>query len=99
MKTVIFDLTDAEWMSLIDGSEERDGLMVCCGNISGLRDRIISFARNARGPQYEWEFIHFARALGAAEDGHNLDIPALNKLRAQLDIEDQVQHVRDAYSE
>jgi len=36
-------LTDSEWMSLID--MERDGLPVCCANVSALRDRVIDIAR------------------------------------------------------
>jgi hypothetical protein len=45
---VIIQLTDTEWMSIIDGS--RDGLPVCCANVSALRDDIISAARNGGTP-------------------------------------------------
>ena len=38
------ELTDSEWMSIIDG--ERDGLPMCCANISELRDSLISAARS-----------------------------------------------------
>ncbi len=41
--TFQIDLTDEEWMSII--SQARDGLPVCCANISELRDELISAAR------------------------------------------------------
>lgn len=40
---VRLDLTDSEWMSIIDS--ERDGLPVCCANVSELRDCITRAAR------------------------------------------------------
>ncbi len=41
----VVDLTDTEWMDLID--PERPGLPRCCANISALRDVIINIARES----------------------------------------------------
>jgi hypothetical protein len=86
------DLTDTEWMSLIDG-DRPGGLTACCANISALRDVIISAAR-AGCEVHRFELDNFRRTLGWALDGHDLDgIPALTKLRAQIDASDKVPHV------
>ena len=71
-------LTDQEWMSLIN--KEREGLPPCCGNISELRDQIITIARE--GAQHAaWNATQFLRAYRVARDGHNLEqLPALMKL-------------------
>lgn len=43
------DLTDAEWLSLIDGDpDEESELGVCCGDVSNLRDVIIQIVREGR---------------------------------------------------
>jgi hypothetical protein len=74
------DLTDSEWMSLIDGTRD-GGLQKCCANISNLRDAIIQIARD--GGRYHASSIDFLRAYRACADGHDGlgRIPALVKLR------------------
>lgn len=72
------ELTDAEWMSLIDGTRE-SGLQKCCANISELREQVIVIARD--GGRYHTWANFFLRAYRAAADGHDLDIPALIVLR------------------
>lgn len=80
-------LTDAEWMSLIDGSEARTGnLFRCCANVSALRDAIISVARNGGevGPFAETQL---RKTLGWVQGGHDIGaVPALRKLCFQLGI-------------
>lgn len=75
----VVDLTDSEWMSLIDGTRP-GGLQKCCANISELRDRIIEIARD--GGRYHLHSLFFLRAYRATADGHDLQgIAALNKVR------------------
>jgi hypothetical protein len=77
------DLTDAEWMSIID--MERDGLPACCGSISDLRDDVISLARNS-GRLYrttaEMLIEDYDDAIGRHSDGEPM--PVLDKLIAQV---------------
>lgn len=96
MSTIKIDLTDEEWMSLIDGTRP-DGLQSCCANISALRDEIISLARMGGTSPLGITIERLAMVWGAAIDGHDgLDqIPALVKLRDQLGIADKIAHVRD----
>lgn len=97
MKEYQIELTDSEWMDLIDGSENRDNnLGICCANISALRDEIIKFARNG-GRCYEFELIGLKQKIGWVIDGHDITgINALVKLCDQLDINiSEQKHVKE----
>jgi hypothetical protein len=86
IESVKIELTDAEWMSLIDG-DRPGGLLACCANISELRDRIISAARMG-GEIHAFEIAQFRITLGHVLAGHDIDpgsIPALDRLREQVD--------------
>lgn len=98
---VAIDLSDSEWMSLIDGSDKRGGLTRCCANISELRDEIMSLARNAGDGVFTMHIERFKVIYGQAADSHDLtSIPALAKLVAQLGISaEDVEHVQDALRE
>lgn len=86
------ELTDSEWMSLIDGERE-DGLQRCCANISDLRDCLIGVAR-AGGEVHTFEVERLRMTLGWVLDGHDIGgIPALVKVRNQLDLEEKPPHV------
>lgn len=61
-------LSDEEWMSLIN--KEREGLPVCCANISELRDQIILIARDGTKLP-PWNGMAFLRAYRVARDGHD----------------------------
>lgn len=94
MKEYQIQLTDSEWMDLIDGSDNRDNnLGMCCENVSALRDEIIDFARNG-GHTYEFCLTTFKQTLKWVLDGHSIDgIPALIKLCEQLEINvDELEH-------
>lgn len=78
-------LTDSEWMSLIDGSEDRDGLGYCCANISALRDVIIGIARQG-GCIYEWEIDNLKQKIGWNKDHGLENVPAMVHLCSQLGI-------------
>lgn len=74
-------LTDTEWMQLID--QTADGLPYCCGNISALRDTIISIARFGR--EYT-DFIHrdeFVRHYQWVVGSHER-LPIVEKLFAEI---------------
>lgn len=97
-KPVTLDLTDAEWMSLIDGERE-GGLMRCCANISALRDVLIGAARDG-GEVHLFAVESLRHTLGWVLDGHDIDgIPALVKVREQLDLADRPPHVPSKHPE
>ena len=77
-------LSDTEWMALIN--KEREGLPICCSNISELRDQIIQIARDgAMLPP--WNGIHFLRSYRVARDGHELNdttFPILMRLVSEI---------------
>jgi hypothetical protein len=97
---VTLTLTDSEWMSLIDGSDEREGnLGRCCANISALRDSIIGAARDG-GLVHAFTIERFKMHLGWVIDGHDIaDIPALMKVCEQLGIEPVQPHAPDSLPE
>lgn len=91
MTTTRITLTDAEWMSLIDGERE-GGLQRCCANISELRDCLIGAAR-AGGDVNMFSVNRLQQTLGWVLDGHDIDgIPALVKVREQLDLQGKPPH-------
>jgi hypothetical protein len=61
------ELTDTEWMELIN--KERDGLGICCANISNLRDYIIEVARS--GGETMLAERKILRAYHVAYEGHD----------------------------
>ncbi len=76
------DLTDAEWMSIID--QDRDGLPPCCGNISALRDSITSHARNGGQPIFYSEFEMLKRHLSWCFPDHDIPSPVFQKIIDQV---------------
>jgi hypothetical protein len=91
MKSVKIELSDTEWMDLIDG-DRPNGLAACCANISALRDEIISAARSG-GEIHAFQIDRFRIVLGWVLDGHDIDgIPALSRLREQIDASGSQQH-------
>lgn len=79
------DLTDEEWMSLI--SIDRDGLPMCCGNVSVFRDVLIDAARNG-GDVLSPEL--FVRLVGPALSCYDYRSPAVRKVLDQLGIVESV---------
>jgi hypothetical protein len=75
------ELTDQEWMSIIDKS--RAGLPMCCANISNLRDTIIQLAREGGEALVEGPFV--LRAYRTCLDGHDMDaLVTVTKIVNQL---------------
>lgn len=70
MSEIKVELTDSEWMDLIDG-ERPNGLSKCCPNVSNLRDQIIALVRDG-GVFNIFTIEEFRRALaeltGADDD-------------------------------
>jgi hypothetical protein len=92
------ELSDEEWMSLIDGTRE-GGLAICCANVSALRDDIISAARNG-GTVLIFNEELIKENMGWVDDSHDIgDIPALVKLRQQLGLEDKIPHTPSRHGE
>jgi hypothetical protein len=48
MENIKLNLTDSEWISLVDGNSDDSSLPVCCANVSALRDVFIHIIRNGR---------------------------------------------------
>lgn len=100
MKSYNVELTDTEWMELIDGSDNRDNnLGMCCANISALRDSIFSIARCGNGEVFEFEKKDIEQKVSWCLSGHDLNgITALVKLCQQLEINlDNTKHIKDTY--
>ncbi len=84
--TKLVDLTDKEWVSLID--KDGEGLGLCCANISALRDAIIDILRNGK----EIDFIsghRFIQAFAHCNDGSHGDMyqGTIGKLARQVEAE------------
>lgn len=86
MKTYKLDLTDAEWVRLIDGDCEDSALPKCCANISELRSTLISICRDGRnGEVMEYKIDRLKQHLKWVEDGHDLaDMPVIKKIMQQI---------------
>lgn len=83
-QTAKVELTDSEWMSLLDG--ERDGLPRCCANVSALRDALMSVVRGGCevGP---FDRLQVQRTLWWVVEGHDLDPDGpLVKLAGQVGL-------------
>lgn len=79
-------LTDTEWMQLIDGNREDSSLPVCCANISALRDFVIDMARNG-GEVNMFTEKQLEMTLGWCVLGHDLgEFPVLVKMCEQLGL-------------
>lgn len=90
------ELTDEEWMSII--ARERDGLPACCGNVSALRDVLISVARD----DGEVSFIHrtrLAQALTWCFPSHDVPSDAIQKVLDQVGFEmpEKEDHMRNRH--
>lgn len=82
--TTKVDLTDGEWMSLLDG--ERDGLPRCCANVSALRDVLMQVVRGG-GEVDTFTMLGLERAFGWFVEGHDLpEGGALEKLARQVGL-------------
>lgn len=74
-------LTDEEWMSIIN--KDRDGLPPCCANVSGLRDEIISIARED-GRSFFSDHDRLKVMLGWVFPEHGEPSPAIQRIIDQL---------------
>lgn len=93
MTELKLDLTDEEWMSVLD--MEREGLPYCCANISALRDELLSIARY--GGTVEWRKTGLARAFVWAEDSHDFSqLPVMVKIKEQLLADDECRNWYEA---
>lgn len=83
------ELTDSEWISLLDGDAEDSSLPTCCANISALRDSFVSILRNGRGRDImSWEIDALKQKLKWVIDGHDIeDMPVLQKVAEQIGFE------------
>ncbi|MEN6550064.1 MAG: hypothetical protein ABFE07_28815 [Armatimonadia bacterium] len=76
------ELTDSEWMELIDMT--REGLPDCCANISAFRDAVITLAREG-GELNVLSSGELLKTFAWASEGHDLnDLPIVHKLMRQV---------------
>ena len=87
------NLTDQEWVQLIDGQSEDSELPICCANISRLRDRFVSILRGGRNNDImDFELEHLKQELKWVADGHELT-PLLQKVCEQIGFNpDEAEH-------
>jgi hypothetical protein len=82
---VHLDLTDSEWIRLIDGQSEDSALQSCCANISDLRDEIVQIVREGRkSPVMPFRVAEIKEKFKHVLDNHSLSKTA-RKLKEQLD--------------
>lgn len=93
-KEIRLVLTDSEWISLIDGSDDHSGLPTCCANISALRFDLITIIRNGRNnPLSNWEVEGLIQKLQWCYDGHDLeDLPVIQKICKQIGFEPKTEN-------
>lgn len=53
-KEIKLNLTDSEWIQLIDGVSADTQLPKCCDNVASLRDIFIHLVRNGRNESNYW---------------------------------------------
>lgn len=76
------NLTDSEWISLLDGEIEGSQLPRCCANISALRDVFMSIVRDGRNDDIQdWQIQDLRQKLKWVADGHDIEnFPVLMKV-------------------
>jgi len=78
------ELTDTEWMQLVDGERQDSQLPTCCGNVSALRDSIIVLARQ-NGHCDLYSATKFLKCYEFVADGHDLSsLFVLQKIKSQI---------------
>jgi hypothetical protein len=83
-RTVLLNLSDTEWVSLIDGNSYDSGLPICCANISALRDVLVSILRNGRKREIGFfDMQELRKCLKWVADDHDLS-PTVKKLSDQI---------------
>ena len=80
MKKII--LSDEEWMSIID--KYRDGIPICCANISALRDTLTDIAREG-GEIGLFVDVELKERIEWVKNGHDLT-PIILKICKQLGL-------------
>ena len=89
---VKLELTDAEWLQLLDGENDDSELPTCCANISALRDSLMSHVRAGRNRAIpSWKVREITQRLGWVADGHDLT-PLLKKVCKQLNYTPGEEH-------
>lgn len=99
MDKVSLDLTDQEWMQLLDGDCEDSQLQACCANISALRDVLVGIVRRGRKePLSSWEMQRLQQTMGWVADGHDLT-PLLKKVCQQIGFDPAAQEGHEPLKE
>lgn len=82
----LLNLTDDEWVRLIDGYSEDSLLQHCCANISALRDELITMLRCGRNRSAsDWELKELRDKLQWVAYGHEIaEKPVFKKLIAEV---------------
>lgn len=81
------DLTDSEWIQLLDGQSDDSELQACCANISALRDVFVEIVRNGRNSSLmNWTADDLKQKIKWVADGHDLT-PVLQKVCAQINFD------------
>lgn len=93
MGSKIIELTDEEWMSIIDS--KRDGLPICCANVAALRDDLIEAARRGgRVDFFNQVSRHFTWVFPSHGDPQAMS-PVMGKIADQLELEDLLSSIEE----
>jgi hypothetical protein len=86
------NLTDSEWVKLIDGNSDDSELPVCCANVSALRDALMRIVRNGRSsPISAFDLPELRKTLGWYCSGHDMT-PLLQKVADQVGFKPEDTH-------
>lgn len=93
------NLTDSEWISLLDGESDDSQLGTCCANISSLRDQFMLLVRSGRNEEImEWELTDLKRKIKWVADGHELS-PLLIKICEQIGFDPEEEEHKKGFVE
>ena len=83
-------LSDAEWLQLLDGEAADSALPKCCPNVAALRDVFVMIVRNGRTRLSPFEAAELRRHLGWVANAHPLT-PLVHEVCKQIGFDPRAQ--------
>lgn len=89
MKDYSLNLTNDEWVQVLDGESDDSQLPKCCANVSELRDALMRVIRNGRNtPINAFDMSRLKQTLGWVCSGHDMDqYPVIKKICEQIEFD------------
>lgn len=90
---ITLNLTDSEWLQLLDGQSDDSELSACCANVSALRDVFFQIVREGRNEEImDWVVRDLKQKIKWVAGGHELT-PLLRKICEQINFDpNSVEH-------